>query len=72
MAPSGQTLFALGGGKQARAIARIDLKTDSQEATVPAAADSVAIAPGIDDRQVYDFVGTPRIGNVQIFTLPSD
>ena len=71
MAPSGQTLFVLGGPADARAIARIDLQTDSQDSAVPAAGSSVAIAPGVDDRQVYDFVGTARIGNVQIIQLPS-
>jgi hypothetical protein len=72
MAPSGQTLFVLGGPPDGRAIARVDLKTDSQDSAVPAAGNSVDIAPGVDDRQIYDYVGTPQVGNLQIIQLPSE
>jgi DNA-binding beta-propeller fold protein YncE len=72
IAPSGQTLFVLGGPPDARAIALVDLKTDSQASAVPAAANSVALASGVDDRHLYDFVGTPKVGNVQVIQLPSD
>ncbi len=72
MAPSGQTLFVLGGSPTARAVALVDLGTDSQTGAVPAAGDSVALAPGLDDTHLYDFVGTPQIGNVQVIQLPGD
>jgi hypothetical protein len=71
MAPSGQTLFVLGGPSDARAIALVDLKTDSVSSVVAAAGNSVAIAPGVDDRHVFDYVGTPKVGNVQVIQLPS-
>jgi hypothetical protein len=72
MAPSGKTLFVLGGPPNGRAIALVDLNTDSQTGAVPAAGDSVALASGVDDLHLYDYVGTPKVGNVQVIQLPSD
>lgn len=72
MAPSGETLFVLGGPPDACVIARVDLATDSQDNAVPAAGNSVALAAGLDDRHVYNYVGTPQVGNVQIIQLPSE
>lgn len=72
MAPSGQTLFVLGGPSSANAIAQVDLDKDSQTGVVPAAGHSVAVAAGVDDTHVLDYVGTPRVGNVQIIQLSSE
>lgn len=71
LAPSGKTLFVLGGSSSAPSISIVDLATDAQQAVIPAAADSVAIAPGLDDDHVYDYVGSSTIGNVQLIKLTS-
>jgi hypothetical protein len=70
MAPSGRTLFVLGGPRDTRGVSLIDLATDSQRTSVPAAADSVAIASGLDDRTVFAYVGNPTVGNLQVIPLP--
>jgi hypothetical protein len=69
LSASGKTLYVLGGPPSSRSISVVDLATESQVSAASAAAHSVAITAGPADDEVYDFVGTPKIGNVQLIKL---
>jgi hypothetical protein len=69
-APSANTLFVLGKTGAKRSVSVIDLGTEAQVASVPAPEHSVAIATGAQGDELYDFVGTPKVGNLQLIKIP--
>ena len=69
VAPSGGVLYVLKGtGAQAN-IAVISVATERITSVLPAAASSVGLGVSLDGSQLYDFVGAPSYGNIQILDL---
>jgi hypothetical protein len=66
---SGTTLYVLKTVPGGANVAVIDLTTERQETALPAARDSVGLQLAPGNQSLYDIVGTPTFGNVQLFPL---
>lgn len=68
ISPDGTKLYALKDTNAAADVAVVNVATESvrRELPAPAGCRQVMISPG--GRQLYDVVGTPSFGNVQVFT----
>jgi len=71
LSADGSTLFELKGAPSDDNVAVINASTQTVTSVMPAPANCVAIAPSLTQPQLYDFVGTPRYGNVQLFAVHS-
>ena len=69
LSPTGTSLYALKGSASAPNIAVVDTATSAMRKVLPAAAHSVALGLALNGEQLYDYVGAPRFGNLQIFNL---
>jgi DNA-binding beta-propeller fold protein YncE len=69
VAPSGGVLYVLKGTSASANIAVISLATESVKSVLAAAANSVDLGVSLDGSQLYDFVGAPSYGNIQILDL---
>jgi DNA-binding beta-propeller fold protein YncE len=69
LSPTGNTLYVLKRVGANANVAVISTNTSSITKVLPAAADSVAVGVSVNSSQLYDYVGSPRYGNVQIFSL---
>lgn len=67
LSADGSTLYELKGSSSDNNIAVLNVSTQSVKTVMPAPANCVGIAPSLTSLQVYDFVGTPRYSNVQLF-----
>jgi dTDP-glucose pyrophosphorylase len=67
ISPDGSTLYVLDGSPILDNVAVVDVATEAIVRYLPAPQYTTAIAPSIDDSTLADFVGTPSMGNVQLF-----
>jgi hypothetical protein len=65
----GSTLFVLKGTGEVDDVGVIDLATQHQLKALPAPAHTVDLQLSLDSTHLYDFVGTPTYGNVQVFPV---
>ncbi len=69
VAPSGGVLYVLKGTSVQANIAVISVATERIQSVMAAAANSVGLGVSLDGSQLYDFVGAPSYGNIQILDL---
>jgi YVTN family beta-propeller protein len=69
VAPSGGVLYILKGTSVQANIAVISVATERITSVLAAAANSVDLGVSLDGSQLYDFVGAPSYGNIQILDL---
>lgn len=69
VAPSGGVLYVLKGTSAQANIAVISVATERITSVLAAAANSVGLGVSLDGSQLYDFVGAPSYGNIQILDL---
>lgn len=69
MSNDGSTLYVLKGQDPIRNVAVVDLATESVRKVLPAAGSSVGLSLSPDDSKLYDIVGNPAYGNIQVFKL---
>lgn len=69
LSPDGTTLYALKDTSSVPNVAVVDLATESVRKALPAATGSLQILTSPSGSQLYDVVGTPGYGNVQVFSL---
>jgi hypothetical protein len=63
----GSSLYVLKDAGGAFNVGVIDLATERQVKALPAPANTVGVQVSLDGSLVYDLVGTPRYGNIQMF-----
>jgi len=63
----GHTLYVLKGSGGVDDVSVVMTTTERQVAALPAPADCVGLELSLDGRQLYELVGTPSIGNIQVF-----
>ncbi|MHB8318854.1 MAG: YncE family protein [Acidimicrobiales bacterium] len=68
--PTTKQLFILKGITALSNISVVSIQTQSTIGVLPAPANCVGIQISSDGSQLYALVGSPNIGNVQVFTLP--
>jgi DNA-binding beta-propeller fold protein YncE len=66
MSPDGATLYVLKDTGDDANVAEVNLATDGVQRVVPAAAHSVQLLVSADGEQLYQLVGTPWYGNIQV------
>jgi hypothetical protein len=74
ISPDGSTLFVLkpaGDGSNGTNVAVVNLATEAVSAALPAPESAVAVTTSADGSTLYEAVGTPTIGNVQAFRVPT-
>ncbi|HTD57433.1 MAG TPA: hypothetical protein VK672_00935 [Solirubrobacteraceae bacterium] len=69
VAPSGGVLYVLKGTSALANIAVISAATERITSVLAAATNSVGLSVSLDGSQLYDFVGAPSYGNIQILDL---
>ena len=69
VSPSGETLYVLKGTATQANIDLIATATEHVAHVLPAAANSVDIGISLSGSQLYDFVGSPSYGNIQVLDL---
>ena len=69
MSNDGSTLYVLKGQDPIRNVAVVDLATESVRKVLPAAGSSVGVSLSPGDSRLYDIVGNPSYGNIQVFML---
>ncbi len=69
IAPSGNVLYVLKGTSAQANIAVISVATERITSVQAAATNSVGLGVSLDGSQLYDFVGAPSYGNIQILDL---
>ena len=66
---SGSTLYVLNTVGAGANVGVIDVATEAQTKVLPAPADSVAVQVSPDGGSLYVVVGTPTVGNVQVYAI---
>ncbi len=66
---SGSTLYVLNSMGAGANVGVIDIATESQAKVLPAPADAVAVQVSPDGGSLYVAVGTPTVGNIQVYTI---
>jgi hypothetical protein len=66
ISPDGSTLYVLKAVGGDANVAEVNLATESTQRVMPAASHSVQLLVSADGEQIYQLVGTPQYGNVQI------
>ena len=69
VSPNGDVLYVLKGTSALADIAAISTATEHVMRVLPAAANSVDLGASLDGSQLYDFVGAPAYGNIQVLDL---
>jgi DNA-binding beta-propeller fold protein YncE len=69
--PSGSTIYVLNSDGTVDDVGVIDANTERQTKALPAPTDAVGLQVSIDGQSLYDIVGTPSYGNVQVFAIGS-
>ncbi len=67
----GTQLYVLKGGGGSCSVGVVDTSTQSQVSSMPAPTNCVDLQISNDSRFVYDLVGTPTFGNIQVFPVSS-
>ena len=66
---SGSTLFVLNSVGSGANVGVIDVATEAQARVLPAPADAVAVQVSPDGGSLYVAVGTPTVGNIQVYAI---
>jgi hypothetical protein len=67
--PDGGTLYALKDTDSAANVAVVDAGTESVRRALPAPANCLQVLVAPSGSQLYDVVGTPGYGSVQVFAV---
>lgn len=70
LSSDGSTLYVLKSTRRGDNIGVIKTATEKQVTAMPAAKSSVAVEVSPDNSKVYDVVGSPKYGNIQLFQVP--
>ncbi len=68
LSPDGTTLYELKGTSVSENVGVIDLATKAQEYVLPAPASCVALQVSPSGSSLFDVVGNPQYGNIQVFS----
>jgi hypothetical protein len=66
---SGSTLYVLNNHSSVANVGVIDVATERQTEALPAPANAVDVQLSVDGQSLYDVVGSPTYGNVQVFPI---
>jgi DNA-binding beta-propeller fold protein YncE len=69
LSPDGRTLYVLKGTLQVANIAVVDTSTESIKRVLPAPGYCREVQVSANGRQLYEIVGAPGFGNIQVFAL---
>jgi hypothetical protein len=69
LSPDGSTVFVLKGAGATMNVSVFNAATERQLRVLPAPAHGVAVVTSIDGAQFYVLVGTPTIGNIQVYPV---
>lgn len=69
VSPAGEVLYVLKGTSAMANIDAISTATEHVTQVLPAAANSIDLSTSLDGSQLYNFVGAPSYGNIQILDL---
>jgi DNA-binding beta-propeller fold protein YncE len=69
VSPDGDVLYVLKGTSALANIDAISTATEHVTRVLPAAANSIDLSASLDGSQLYDFVGAPAYGNIQVLDL---
>jgi Tol biopolymer transport system component len=69
LSPQGTTLYVLRATRRVSNVAVVSVATEDVSNVLPAAAHSVAIGVSVDGSQLFDFVGSRAVGNIQVVDL---
>jgi hypothetical protein len=67
LSPDGNTLYVLKGPAAAPNVAVVDVATQSVQRVMPAPANCLQILVSANGGELYQMVGTPGYGNIQVF-----
>ena len=67
LSPDGSTLYVLKGTSAVSNVAVVDVSTESVRRVLPAPSDCRELLVSASGRQLYEVVGTPGYGNIQVF-----
>jgi DNA-binding beta-propeller fold protein YncE len=71
VSPNGSTIYVLNSDGSIDDVGVIDANTERQTKALPAPTNAVGLQVSIDGQSLYDIVGTPSYGNVQVFPIGS-
>jgi DNA-binding beta-propeller fold protein YncE len=69
LSPDGTTLYALKSDAGLANVAVVDLASESVRKALPAPSHCLEVLVSADGSQLYEVVGTPGYGNIQVFGL---
>jgi DNA-binding beta-propeller fold protein YncE len=69
LSPDGSTLYVLKAGHSAPNVAVVDVNTESVRRVLPAPSGCLELLVSPTGNQLYEVVGTPHYGNIQIFDV---
>jgi hypothetical protein len=69
LSPDGSTLYVLKAGHDAPNVAVVDVNTESVRRVLPAPSGCLELLVSPTGNQLYEVVGTPHYGNIQIFDV---
>ena len=67
LSPDGSTLYVLKDAGAGTNVAEVDLATESVQQVLPAPANCLQVLVSADGSEIYQVVGTPTYGNIQVF-----
>jgi DNA-binding beta-propeller fold protein YncE len=67
LSPDGDTLYVLKESGPGTNVAEVDLATESVGQVLPAPANCLQVLVSADGSELYQLVGTPAYGNIQVF-----
>jgi DNA-binding beta-propeller fold protein YncE len=67
LSPDGSTLYVLKDSGPGVNVAEVNLATESVQKVLPAPANSLQVLVSADGSELYQVVGTPTYGNIQVF-----
>ena len=67
LSPDGSPLYVLKDSGPDVNVAEVNLATESVQRVIPAPANSLQVLVSADGRELYQVVGTPTYGNIQVF-----
>jgi DNA-binding beta-propeller fold protein YncE len=67
LSPDGSTLYVLKDSGPDVNVAEVNLATESVQRVLPAPANSLQVLVSADGSEIYQVVGTPGYGNIQVF-----
>lgn len=69
LSPDGKTLYVLKAGRHVPNVAVMDVNTESLRRVLPAPSGCLGLLVSASGNELYEVVGTPSYGNIQIFAV---